>query len=121
MESVERFFRYRIRTNSHSEIKLLTSVRIDYHDHFKSMERYDSNSIHSFCRLPKENVFEFIRENVKVDLPESAVIEMDAFYRLYTQSDELINVVDCRSKEEYDSCHISNAYHIVLVTKLVMI
>ena len=96
-------------------------MRIDYHDHFKLMERYDSNSIHSFCRLPKENVFEFIRETVKVDLPESAVIEMDAFYRLYTQSDELINVVDCRSKEEYDSCHISNAYHIVLVTKLVMI
>ena len=85
------------------------------------MERYGRNSLHSFCRLPQENVLEFIRENVKVDLRECAGIAMDAFYRLYTQSDELINVVDCRSKEEYDSCHISNAYHIVLVTKLVMI
>ena len=66
------------------------------------------------CRLPKEKVFEFIRETVKTSLPESAVIEMEQFYRLYTQSDELINVVDCRSKEEYDSCHISNAYHLVL-------
>lgn len=65
------------------------------------------------CRLPKERVFEFIRETVKMELPESAVMEMGSFYRLYTQSDELINVVDCRSKEEYDSCHISNARHIV--------
>ena len=65
------------------------------------------------CRLPKERVFEFIRENVKTELPESAVIEMEAFYRLYTQSDELITVVDCRSKEEYDSCHISNARFLV--------
>ena len=77
------------------------------------MEPYVTSKGNHNCRLPKERVFEFIRETVKMELPESAVIEMESFYRLYTQSDELINVVDCRSKEEFDSCHISNARHIV--------
>ena len=63
------------------------------------MEPYVTDIRSHDYRLPKERVFEFIRENVKTELPESAVIEMEAFYRLYTQSDELITVVDCRSKE----------------------
>ena len=34
---------------------------------------------------------------------------MEEFHDIFTRSNELIHVVDCRTKEEYDSCHISQA------------
>ena len=39
---------------------------------------------------------------------------MEEFYMIFTRSNELIHVVDCRSQEEYDSCHISNSHRLVI-------
>lgn len=41
-------------------------------------------------------------------------MDMETFYDIFTRSNELIYVVDCRSQEEYDECHISGAKTLVL-------
>ena len=40
---------------------------------------------------------------------------MEEFYMIFTRSNELIHVVDCRSQEENDSCHISGSHRLVFL------
>ena len=69
-------------------------------------------------RLPKEETFKLIDnklENVRKRLPANNQIDMEEFYMIFTRSNELIHVVDCRTQEEYDSCHICKAITYVYV------
>lgn len=42
-------------------------------------------------------------------------MDMETFYMIFTRSNELIHVVDCRSQEEFDSCHISGSHTLVTI------
>ena len=46
-------------------------------------------------------------------LPAEQQMDMKQFHMIFTQSNELIYVVDCRSQEEYDACHISGSHRLV--------
>ena len=43
---------------------------------------------------------------------------MKEFYMLFTRSNELIHVVDCRSQEEFDECHVCGSHTLVIGTLL---
>ena len=64
-------------------------------------------------RFPKEQVFEIINkklETIKTSLSSDQQMDMGTFYDIFTRSNELIHIVDCRSQEEFDSCHISRSH-----------
>lgn len=48
-------------------------------------------------------------QNIRSKFTKDQQIDMEEFHDIFTRSNELIHVVDCRTKEEYDSCHISQA------------
>lgn len=76
------------------------------------MERLEEICHAMTTRLPKEQVFSLIDERLKSIRPmfkEDQQMDMDMFHLIFTQSNELIYVVDCRTKEEYDECHISGS------------
>ena len=76
------------------------------------MERLEDIYHLMTTRLPKEQVFSLIDERLKSIRPmfkEDQQMDMDMFHLIFTQSNELIYVVDCRTKEEYDECHISGS------------
>lgn len=69
-----------------------------------------------YFSLSKEEAFAAIDEKLKTireTLKKDQQMDMDQFYLIFTRSNELIHVVDCRSQEEYDSCHISHAKTLV--------
>ena len=66
----------------------------------------------SQSRYTKEKTFAIIDEKLK-SIREK--LDMAEFYDLFTRSNELIHVVDCRSQEEFDECHISGAYTLVYI------
>ena len=51
-------------------------------------------------------------------LPKEQQMDMKEFHLIFTQSNELIQVVDCRSQEEYDACHISGSHRLVYTFNL---
>ncbi|OAO18102.1 ribonuclease P subunit Rpp30 [Blastocystis sp. ATCC 50177/Nand II] len=64
-------------------------------------------------RYTKEKTFAIIDEKLKSireKFQKDQQMDMAEFYDLFTRSNELIHVVDCRSQEEFDECHISGAY-----------
>ena len=66
--------------------------------------------------LSKEEAFAAIDEklrSIRETLQQDQQIDMEQFYLIFTRSNELIHVVDCRSQEEFDSCHISHAKTLV--------
>lgn len=79
------------------------------------MERYLLFiSYHS--RYSREKTLEIIDEKLKAvkdKLPKEQQMDMEEFYTIFTRSNELIHVVDCRSQEEYDACHISGSKRLV--------
>ena len=69
-----------------------------------------------YFSLAKEDAFKAIDEKIKTirnTLQKDQQINMDQFYFIFTRSNELIHVIDCRTQEEYDSCHISHAKTLV--------
>lgn len=44
-------------------------------------------------------------------------MDMEEFHMIFTQSNELIHVVDCRSQEEYDVCHIAGSKRLVYLKR----
>ena len=76
------------------------------------MERFEDIQYSLNTRIPKEQVFNIIDERLKPIrsmFKEDQQMDMDMFHLIFTQSNELIYVVDCRTKEEYDECHISGS------------
>lgn len=75
-------------------------------------------SVHAkfYFSLSKEEAFAAIDEklrSIRETLQQDQQIDMEQFYLIFTRSNELIHVVDCRSQEEFDSCHISHAKTLV--------
>lgn len=67
-------------------------------------------------RYTQEKTFSLIDEKLKVvreKIPNVQEMDMKEFHLIFTQSNELIHVVDCRSQEEFDTCHISGAHRLV--------
>lgn len=79
------------------------------------MERYFLISSYHI-RYSREKTLEVIDEKLKAvkdKLPKEQQMDMEEFYIIFTRSNELIHVVDCRSQEEYDACHISGSKRLV--------
>lgn len=77
-----------------------------------------SNNFILIFRFTKEKTFAIIDEklkSIKEKLPAEQQIDMEEFHMIFTRSNELIQVVDCRSQEEYDVCHISGSKRLVIV------
>ncbi|KAK8819448.1 hypothetical protein WA556_002438 [Blastocystis sp. ATCC 50177/Nand II] len=71
----------------------------------------------SQSRYTKEKTFAIIDEKLKSireKFQKDQQMDMAEFYDLFTRSNELIHVVDCRSQEEFDECHISGAYTLTI-------
>ena len=72
----------------------------------------------SQSRYTKEKTFAIIDEKLKSireKFQKDQQMDMAEVYDLFTRSNELIHVVDCRSQEEFDECHISGAYTLVYI------
>ena len=83
------------------------------------MERFVLCSSSSWRRYTKEKTFSIIDEKLKpirAKFQKDQQMDMDEFHMIFTRSNELIHVVDCRSQEEYDECHISGSYTLVVVS-----
>ena len=68
----------------------------------------------SQSRYTKEKTFAIIDEKLKSireKFQKDQQMDMAEFYDLFTRS----HVVDCRSQEEFDECHISGAYTLVYI------
>ena len=57
-------------------------------------------------------------QSIRSKFTKDQQIDMEEFHDIFTRSNELIHVVDCRSKEEYDSCHISQAKSLVRMNEI---
>lgn len=80
------------------------------------MERSVLFSSSSWRRYTKEKTFSIIDEKLKpirAKFQKDQQMDMDEFHMIFTRSNELIHVVDCRSQEEYDECHISGSHTLV--------
>lgn len=80
------------------------------------MERSVLFSSSSWRRYTKEKTFSIIDEKLKpirAKFQKDQQMDMDEFHVIFTRSNELIHVVDCRSQEEYDECHISGSHTLV--------